>query len=118
MSRRPLDQVAGLTRARLPVERAVTIQQSRDQLGSDRRPPALGILLENLGILFRGRRPQKNAIPHPAQKGRVSDHLRAQVGGDDQHVAQRQLNLLTRAQGEIIDLVLHRRDETIEQLVR
>ena len=40
-----------------------------------------------------------------------------QVGGDDEHVAQRQLDLLTRAQREIVDMVLHGRDEAIEELL-
>ena len=33
------------------------------------------------------------------------------------HVAERQLDLLAGAQREVVNLVLHRRDEAIEQLV-
>src|SRR5438876_6810216 len=59
-----LNEVARLTRAQLTVLRPVTLKELLDRLGSDTCPLTLGILLEDLGVLFRGRRSQIDAIAH------------------------------------------------------
>ena len=112
-----LDQVARLTTAHLPVLCAVALQQPVYHLGSDAGSPALGIALENPGILFRAGRSEIKPIAHAAQKGGVGNQIRAQVGGDDEHVTQRHLDLLTRVQREIVNPVFHGRDKTVEQLL-
>ena len=109
-----LDQVARVTRAQLSLLLAITLQQPVDHLGSNGN--FLALALENPRVLFRSGRSQVDAIAHAPQKGRVRDQIRTQVSGDDEYMAQRHLDLLTRAQREIVNLVLHGGDE-IQQLV-
>src|SRR5260370_12082135 len=104
-----LDQVARLTGAQIPFLGTVTLQQLVDDLRSHTNPLALGIDLGNAGVLFRSGRFQTDAIAHAPQEGWVRDGFRAQVSGDDEHMAQWQLDLLTRAQREKVNLVLHGR---------
>jgi hypothetical protein len=110
------DQVARLTRAQLALLHAITLQELLHHLGSDGCTLTLGIALENARVLFRSWRSQIDAIAHAPQKGRIRDRIQTQIGGNDEHVAQRHLNLLPRAQREIVDLILHRRNKAIEQL--
>jgi len=80
----------------------VSLQKKSKQFRVIFQPVGFDHLTENGPVSFPGRWGDIKPIPHPAQKGLIHQALEIRVGGKNELLLERDLDLLARLQGQVI----------------